>query len=187
LGLSDAQRREASFIKGQALVGVLDDNAKVIKHCSPSVVGVTPEDHRMAASIESLCRASTATLRPSGRGLLKQPGHGHRMSPSTNSYRKHKLATIDALYTQASALCLGGRMDTVITRRAAVLGAASLSTLGTYASEAIAQLTPAASRNQIQAIEARNGGRLGVTAIDTGTGAAIEYRADERFPLTSLV
>jgi beta-lactamase class A len=76
-------------------------------------------------------------------------------------------------------------MDTVITRRAAVLGAASLSTLGTYASEAIAQLTPAASRNQIQAIEARNGGRLGVTAIDTGTGATVEYRANERFPLTS--
>jgi beta-lactamase class A len=76
-------------------------------------------------------------------------------------------------------------MDTVITRRAAVFGAASLSTLGAHASKAIAQLAPAASRSQILAIEARNGGRLGVVAVDTGTGVTIEYRADERFPLTS--
>ncbi len=76
-------------------------------------------------------------------------------------------------------------MDTVITRRAVVLGAASLSTLGIHASRAIAQPTPAASRNQIREIEAKNGGRLGVIAVGTGTGATVEYRADERFPLTS--
>ena len=34
-------------------------------------------------------------------------------------------------------------------------------------------------------IEAREGGRLGVFVRDTGTGATIEHRADERFPMCS--
>jgi beta-lactamase class A len=34
-------------------------------------------------------------------------------------------------------------------------------------------------------IEAREGGRLGVFAHDTGTSASIEHRADERFPMCS--
>jgi beta-lactamase class A len=34
-------------------------------------------------------------------------------------------------------------------------------------------------------IEAREGGRLGVFVRDTGTGAALEHRADERFPMCS--
>src|SRR6478736_5822695 len=34
-------------------------------------------------------------------------------------------------------------------------------------------------------IEAREGGRLGVFVRDTGTGATIERRADERFPMCS--
>ncbi len=72
-----------------------------------------------------------------------------------------------------------------VTRRAAVLGAASLPILGSHASRAIAQLAPPAARDQIRAIEARNGGRLGVLIVDTATRAAIENRPDERFPLTS--
>ena len=34
-------------------------------------------------------------------------------------------------------------------------------------------------------IEAANGGRIGVAALDTGSGRHIAYRADERFPMTS--
>ncbi len=34
-------------------------------------------------------------------------------------------------------------------------------------------------------IEAREGGRLGVFVRDTGTGATLEHRADERFPMCS--
>ena len=66
-----------------------------------------------------------------------------------------------------------------------MLGVASLSLLGSQASKTNARLAPPAVRDQIQAMEARNGGRLGVLVVDTATGAFIENRADERFPLTS--
>jgi beta-lactamase class A len=38
---------------------------------------------------------------------------------------------------------------------------------------------------QLSEIEAREGGRLGAFVRDTGTGATIEHRADERFPMCS--
>ena len=76
-------------------------------------------------------------------------------------------------------------MNAVVTRRTAMLGVASLSLLGSQASKTIARLAPPAARDHIQAMEARNGGRLGVLVVDTATGAFIENRADERFPLTS--
>ena len=39
--------------------------------------------------------------------------------------------------------------------------------------------------NQIAAIEARVGGRIGVAALDTGSGRRLDYQADERFPMCS--
>jgi len=39
--------------------------------------------------------------------------------------------------------------------------------------------------NQIAAIEARRGGRIGVAALDTGSGKRLNYRAEERFPMCS--
>ena len=39
--------------------------------------------------------------------------------------------------------------------------------------------------NQIAAIEARLGGRMGVAALDTGNGKRLDYRAEERFPMCS--
>jgi beta-lactamase class A len=39
--------------------------------------------------------------------------------------------------------------------------------------------------NQIAAIEARLGGRIGVAALDTGSGKRLDYRAVERFPMCS--
>ena len=38
---------------------------------------------------------------------------------------------------------------------------------------------------QIAAIEQQVGGRLGVAALDTGSGRRIEYRAAELFPMCS--
>ena len=38
---------------------------------------------------------------------------------------------------------------------------------------------------RLAAIEAREGGRLGVTVLDTATGSKLEHRADERFPMCS--
>jgi hypothetical protein len=48
-------------------------------------------------------------------------------------------------------------MNAVVTRRTAMLGAASLSLLGSQASKTIARLAPPAARDHIQAMEARNG------------------------------
>jgi beta-lactamase class A len=39
--------------------------------------------------------------------------------------------------------------------------------------------------NQVAAIEERLGGRIGVAALDTGSGRRLDYRADERFPMCS--
>ncbi len=41
------------------------------------------------------------------------------------------------------------------------------------------------ARTAIAAIEGASGGRLGVAALDTGTGRRVDHRADERFPLCS--
>jgi len=46
------------------------------------------------------------------------------------------------------------------------------------------RLTNGISRGMV-ALEARSGGRLGVAALDTRTGAAFGHRADERFPMCS--
>ena len=76
-------------------------------------------------------------------------------------------------------------MITAVTRRVALLGASSFSIFASRGSKTIAQTTRPASRDRIAAIEARHGGRLGVVIANTATSEAIEYRADERFPLTS--
>jgi len=39
--------------------------------------------------------------------------------------------------------------------------------------------------NQIATIETRLGGRMGVAALDTGSGKRLDYRAEERFPMCS--
>jgi beta-lactamase class A len=41
------------------------------------------------------------------------------------------------------------------------------------------------ANKRIAGIEAREGGRLGAFARDTGTGSTLEHRADERFPMCS--
>ena len=41
------------------------------------------------------------------------------------------------------------------------------------------------AQKRLAEIEAREGGRLGVFVRDTGTGARLEHRADERFPMCS--
>ncbi len=46
------------------------------------------------------------------------------------------------------------------------------------------RLTSSISRSMV-ALESRSGGRLGVAALDTRTGAAFGHRPDERFPMCS--
>ena len=58
--------------------------------------------------------------------------------------------------------------------------AARASAAGPSAEERLAL----ASKRLVE-IEAREGGRLGVAVVDTGTGRRLEHRADERFPMCS--
>ncbi len=69
-----------------------------------------------------------------------------------------------------------------ISRRA-VLGAAALIPLIRPA--LAAATSPDAAKADVAALESRLGGRLGVVVLDTGSGARLEHRADERFPLCS--
>ncbi|MBW4529333.1 MAG: class A beta-lactamase [Aphanothece saxicola GSE-SYN-MK-01-06B] len=50
---------------------------------------------------------------------------------------------------------------------------------------ALVAAAPATAEAGLAALEARSGGRLGVFAIDSASGARIGHRADERFPLCS--
>ena len=52
-------------------------------------------------------------------------------------------------------------------------------------SRALAEERLNLANKRLAEIEAREGGRLGVFVRDTGTGATIEHRADERFPMCS--
>ena len=67
------------------------------------------------------------------------------------------------------------------SRRAFLLGAAAC--LAPIAARAAS--TVAGAREKIIAIEAREGGRLGVAVLDTEAGAYVGYRDDERFPMCS--
>jgi len=66
----------------------------------------------------------------------------------------------------------------LISRRSMVIGLPLLVGLGS--NSAMAQEGAALAE-----IERRHGGRLGVFALDTGTGRTLAYRADERFLMCS--
>jgi beta-lactamase class A len=65
-----------------------------------------------------------------------------------------------------------------MTRRGVIIGVPLLIGLG-------AQRVMAEEASVIAEIEKRYGGRLGVFAVDTGTGRTLAYRADERFLMCS--
>jgi beta-lactamase class A len=70
-------------------------------------------------------------------------------------------------------------------RRAFLIGlAATLAPCGARAAAPDEAALRAASA-QIAAIEAREGGRLGIAVLDTAGGRSLTYRADERFPMCS--
>src|SRR5262245_33698439 len=52
----------------------------------------------------------------------------------------------------------------------------------------LAASTPASAGdfgNRIQSIEKRTGAKIGVAAVDTGSGKRLDYRSEERFPMCS--
>jgi len=65
----------------------------------------------------------------------------------------------------------------IFTRRSILAASTFLPFAGAFATD-----TPEA---QIATLESKNGGRLGVAALDTASGRRIAWRADERFPMCS--
>lgn len=77
-------------------------------------------------------------------------------------------------------------MTPQFTRRSLLLSAATLVPVRKLSREAFQAVAGAPSPAKLLAsIEARFGGRLGVSASDTRVGQRIEYRASERFPMCS--
>jgi beta-lactamase class A len=66
-------------------------------------------------------------------------------------------------------------------RRALLAAAASVP----FASACTSWPADQSAASQLKALEAASNGRLGVAALNTGDGAIVNYRADERFPFCS--
>jgi beta-lactamase class A len=75
-------------------------------------------------------------------------------------------------------------MPIVLTRRAALRIMIATPALLSWHTSTRAT-TPGAAASQLAELEAKRGGRLGVAALDTATGARIEHRVDERFAMCS--
>jgi len=79
-----------------------------------------------------------------------------------------------------------------LTRRTAVLGGLAATLAGCGSNPPPAPETPKPTptspppgQAELTALEAKFGGRLGVFGVDTGSGATLGYRADERFLMCS--
>jgi beta-lactamase class A len=66
-----------------------------------------------------------------------------------------------------------------LSRRAAVFGALVVGSLG------VRPALAADAAEQLAELERKNGGRLGLAAVDTGTGRRVVHRGEERFALCS--
>jgi beta-lactamase class A len=82
-----------------------------------------------------------------------------------------------------ATLQIGG--ETMHRRSFLAALAASAAGVRARAASSSAEERLALANNRLAEIEAREGGRLGVFVRDTGAGATIEHRADERFPMCS--
>lgn len=72
-----------------------------------------------------------------------------------------------------------------LTRRSTLLGGAAAMALPFAANATLAAPAPADVAGRLAALETASRGRLGVAALDTGSGQRVAYRADERFPMLS--
>ena len=70
-------------------------------------------------------------------------------------------------------------------RRSLLLAAASVPFASACSLSPVAQSAPASAAAGFRDIEKSLDGRLGVSALDIGSGRRIAYRADERFPMCS--
>lgn len=71
------------------------------------------------------------------------------------------------------------------SRRSVLRAGLLLSITGLLPNPGLAAAVPLGGSGPLRRIEASQGGRLGVAALDTASGSRIDHRADERFPLCS--
>jgi beta-lactamase class A len=71
------------------------------------------------------------------------------------------------------------------TRRDVIAGAAALAGFGLMGATGARAGLPDTLAQDLARIELESGGRLGVAVLDTGSGARVEHRGDERFPMCS--
>src|SRR5690349_19027048 len=74
-------------------------------------------------------------------------------------------------------------MGMEISRRGVLAGAAGLVWVGPVVPREPARVDALAGK--LAELEQREGGRLGVAAVDTATGQRLEHRGDERFAMCS--
>jgi beta-lactamase class A len=72
-----------------------------------------------------------------------------------------------------------------VTRRTILTAAALLPFVGVPCAGATPPRFTALPNDRLAELESRQGGRLGVAALDTASGRRLDYRADERFALCS--
>jgi beta-lactamase class A len=76
-------------------------------------------------------------------------------------------------------------MPIVSNRRAFLVGLAVLASAQARAASPLSAEAVNKANDQIAALEAREGGRLGVAVLDTASGSSLAHRAEERFPMCS--
>ena len=70
-------------------------------------------------------------------------------------------------------------------RRSLLIAIAATASLAPFGRAFAAGKRSTSAQSQLEELERRHGGRLGVCILDTGTGQRIGHRADERFPMCS--
>jgi beta-lactamase class A len=76
-------------------------------------------------------------------------------------------------------------MKSFANRRTFLLAASALPLASACTAWSAKSQQTASAEAQLAALESSVGGRLGVAALDTGSGARVQHRATERFPLCS--
>jgi beta-lactamase class A len=71
------------------------------------------------------------------------------------------------------------------TRRDVIASAAALAGFGLLGASRAQAGLPDTLKAELTRIELESGGRLGVAVLDTGSGARVDHRGDERFPMCS--
>jgi len=104
----------------------------------------------------------------------------------------HRLRTVIVVAVALAALTVAGALAGLAARSGGTGSAGEAGEVFRGAAPADAPSTgtaaaPADVRSRLAALEQRRGAHVGLMAIDTGTGARLGHRADERFALASTV